>query len=58
MTMMGDDGRRQTLGEAVERDDGRMPARPRAVDLDLLTELVYQRCLDELRRERERGGSA
>jgi hypothetical protein len=33
------------------------PGRP-AVDLDLLTELVYQRWLDEVRRERERGAWA
>ena len=37
------------------------PANPEAsstpaIDLDLLCELVYQRWLDELRHERERGG--
>jgi len=38
--------------EAAEREASIV----QAIDLDLLCELVYQRWLDELRRERERGG--
>jgi hypothetical protein len=41
-----------TTSDPADRDANSTPA----IDLDLLCELVYQRWLDELRRERERGG--
>jgi hypothetical protein len=48
--MLDGDQQSNPRGEATEAQPG-----PPAVDLDLLTELVYQRWLDEVRRERERG---